>query len=218
MSDHGEAHVRAKQFCYDDGLRVPLIIRWPKSIPAPAGFKAGSVSDQLIEAIDLAPTFLALAGAKKPAKMQGRILFGDHAEPPREYAFGARDRCDETVFRFRTVRDAMYRYIRNFTPEKPFFEPNAYKAKQYPVWNLIPELDREGKLTPWQKAFYMSPTMPPEELYDMEADPWSMNNLVTSTKPEDQQALKRLRMVLDHWIAETDDQGRFPETNPPEAK
>ncbi|HEU5117380.1 MAG TPA: sulfatase, partial [Isosphaeraceae bacterium] len=53
MSDHGEAHVRGKQFCYDDGLRIPLIIRWPKGIPTPTGYEAGSVSDRLIEAIDL---------------------------------------------------------------------------------------------------------------------------------------------------------------------
>ncbi len=217
MSDHGEAHVRGKQFCYDDGLRVPLIIRWPKGIPTPSGYEAGRVSDRLIEAIDLAPTFLALAGVKKPETMQGRVFLGEQAEAPRQYAFGARDRCDETVFRFRTVRDKRYRYIRNFTPEKPFFEPNAYKARQYPVWNLIPELDREGKLTAWQKAFYMAPHMPEEELYDMQADPWSMHNLVGSTRPEDQKALEHLRKVLENWIKETDDQGRFPEKDSSEA-
>lgn len=217
MGDHGQSHVRGKQFCYDDGLRIPLIIRWPDGISPPSGYKAGSVSDRLVEAIDLAPTFLALAGAKKPAKMQGRVLFGEHAEPPRQYAFGARDRCDETVMRFRTVRDKRYRYIRNFMPEKPFFEPNEYKAGHYPVWNLIPELARQGKLTPWQQAFYMAPHMPKEELYDMQEDPWSMHNLVNSTDPEDQKALKRLRQVLSKWIEETDDQGRFPEKNPPQA-
>jgi arylsulfatase A-like enzyme len=215
MSDHGQAHVRGKQFCYDDGLRVPLIIRWPKGVPAPAGFKPGAVDDRLVEAIDLAPTFLDIAGARKPEKMQGRILFGDRADRPREYAFGARDRCDETVFRLRTARDARYRYIKNFTPDKPFFEPNAYKARQYPVWSLIPQLDREGKLTPWQKAFYMAPKMAPEELYDVMVDPWSMTNLAGSDRPEHQDALKRLRAALQKWIEDTNDQGRIPEPQAP---
>ena len=31
MGDHGQAHVRGKQFCYEEGLHVPLIIRWPKA-------------------------------------------------------------------------------------------------------------------------------------------------------------------------------------------
>jgi hypothetical protein len=143
--------------------------------------------------------------------MQGRILFGDRAEPAREYAFGARDRCDETVFRFRTVRDARYRYIRNFTPERPFLQPNNYKQNSYPVWNLIKELGAQGKLTDWQKNFYLSPTMPPEELYDMDNDPWSMNNLAASKKPADQATLARLRGVLEQWIVDSDDQGRVLE-------
>jgi hypothetical protein len=144
--------------------------------------------------------------------MQGRILFGDRAEPVRDVAFGARDRCDETVFRFRTVRDARYRYIRNFTPERPFLQANDYKERQYPVWNLIKELGAAGKLTDWQKDFYLSPTMAPEELYDMNTDPWAMNNLVNSQDPVHQTTLVRLRGTLEKWITESDDQGRVLES------
>src|SRR6185436_11768997 len=118
-------------------------------------------------------------------------------EPARDFVFGARDRCDETMFRFRTVRDARYRYIRNFMPERPFFQHNDYKERSYPVWNLIKELGAQAKLTDWQKNFYLAPSMPPEELYDMETDRWAMHNLVNSTKPEHQAALKRLRAELE---------------------
>jgi arylsulfatase A-like enzyme len=211
--DHGQAHVRGKQFCYEEGLHIPLIVRWPKQFPVPARYKAGTVDDRLVEAIDLAPTVLAIAGAEKPAKMQGRILFGERAAPPRQYVFGARDRCDETVFRFRTVRDDRYRYIRNFTPERPFLQANAYKERQYPVWNLLKELHAAGKLTPVQ-AVLCQPTMPAEELYDLSADPHEIHNLATSDNAEHQAALKRLRGVLEKWIEETDDQGRYLE--PPE--
>ena len=61
------------------------------------------MDDRLLAAIDLAPTFLDIAGHAKPAKMEGQIFLGDRAEPARQYVFAARDRCDETVFRFRTV-------------------------------------------------------------------------------------------------------------------
>ena len=212
--DHGESQVRGKQFVYEDGLSIPLIIRWAKNFPKPARYEPGKVSDQLIEAIDLAPTFLSIAGAPKPLRMQGRVLFGDHAEPAREFVHGARDRCDETMFRLRTVRDARYRYIRNFMPEVPFLAPNDYKERSYPVWNLIKKLGSEGKLTDWQKNFYLAPRMPEEELFDTKTDPWCMNNLVASGKPEDQAALKKLRAELEKWLVEADDQGRFPE--PPE--
>ncbi|MEQ2006937.1 MAG: sulfatase-like hydrolase/transferase, partial [Limisphaerales bacterium] len=214
MGDHGQAHVRGKQFVYDDGLSIPLIIRWPKNFPAPKNFKPGTVSDQLVCSLDFTATSLALAGVTKPAAMQGRVFLGEQSEPPRQYVFGARDRCDETMFRFRTVRDARFRYIRNFMPERPFLQANDYKERSYPVWNLIKELGAAGKLTDWQKNFYLAPTMPPEELFDMDADPHSMVNLAASTKPEHQAALKRLRAELEKWIEESNDQGRIPE--PPE--
>src|SRR6185436_10329036 len=134
------------------------------------------VDDRLIEAIDFAPTMLDIAGVAKPEKMQGRVMFGEHAAATREYAFGARDRCDETVFRLRTVRDWRWRYVRNFTPDRPFLSPNAYKERQYPVWNLLKELHAQGKLTPEQEVL-CQPTMPPEELYDLEADPFEIHNL-----------------------------------------
>jgi arylsulfatase A-like enzyme len=211
FADHGQCHVRGKQFCYDSGLHIPLIIRWPKSFPAPKHFKPGTVDDRLIAAIDFLPTTLTLVGAEKPAGMQGEVFLGDRASPPREYVFGARDRCDETVFRFRTVRDARYRYIRNFTPEKPFLSPNDYKQRSYPVWSLLKELHAEGKLTPAQE-FLCTPTMPAEELYDLTADPYEIKNLVNS--PEHQETLKRLRDALEKWIEDSNDQGRTLE--PPE--
>jgi arylsulfatase A-like enzyme len=213
FGDHGESQVRGKQFCYEEGLSIPLIIRWPKNFPAPSQITPGKVDDRLIEAIDFTPTMIDIAGGKKPEKMQGQIFLGEHAAPPHQYVFGARDRCDETVFRLRTVRNDRYRYIRNFTPEKPFLSPNEYKERQYPVWNLLKELDAQGKLTPAQKSL-TAPHMPPEELYDLQADPYEINNLVNSTKPEDQAELKKLRGVLEKWLVDADDQGRFPE--PPE--
>jgi len=210
-SDHGEAHVRGKQFCYDEGLHIPLIIRWPKSDPAPEPFRAGTVDDRLIAAIDLLPTLLDVAAAMpKPAAMQGEIFLGDHAGPPRRYVFGARDRCDETVFRFRTVRDGRYRYIRNFMPERPFLQANDYKERSYPVWNLIKELAAQGKLTPVQ-AVLAAPRMPPEELYDVVEDPDEIRNLADSSDPEHRAALERLRAELGRWIEESNDQGRTPE-------
>ena len=205
FGDNGQAHVRGKQFCYDEGLLVPLIIRWPENYPVPEHLRPGTVDGSLLEAIDLAPTMLDIAGAKKPAKMQGRIFLGNRAEKLRTYVFGARDRCDETVFRFRTVRDSRYRYIRNFTPERPFLQPNDYKRRQYPVWTLLPQLNAEGKLTPAQ-AFLCAPTMPPEELYDLLSDPYEIHNLANS--PAHRAVLYRLRSVLEDWIEETRDQGR----------
>jgi arylsulfatase A-like enzyme len=211
FGDNGQAHIRGKQFCYEEGLNVPLLVRWPVRFAAPAQFQPGSVDERLLSAIDLAPTMLALAGAAVPATMQGRIFLGPQAGPPRDYVFGARDRCDETPFRFRTVRDARYRYIRNFTPDRPFLQANKYKETSYPVWNLLKELHAAGKLNPVQERL-CAPRMPPEELYDLASDPHEIDNL--AGRIDHLATLTRLRKVLEDWIIETNDQGRTPE--PPE--
>ena len=204
FGDNGQAHVRGKQFCYDSGLHVPLIIRWPKAFPEPQHFTAGTVDSRLLAAIDLAPSMLAITGAKKPARMEGEVFLGSNAAKPRHYVFGARDRCDETVFRFRTVRDTRYRYIRNFTPSRPFLQANDYKERSYPVWNLLKELHAAGTLTPPQE-FLCAPTMPAEELYDLQADPHEIQNLAGSA--EHRAAQSRLRAALDAWIQRTRDHG-----------
>jgi N-sulfoglucosamine sulfohydrolase len=208
FGDNGQAHVRGKQFCYEEGLNVPLIIGWPKQSPIPAHFKPGSVDDRLLMSIDLAPTMLALAGLEVPPAMQGRAFLGDRAAAPREYVFGARDRCDETPFRLRTVRDERFRYIHNFTPNQPFLLSNRYKENSYPVWNLLKELHGAGKLSAVQERLCAA-TMPEEELYDLERDPHEINNLAGN--PEHRATLERLRGVLDDWVVKSDDQGRVPE-------
>ena len=210
FGDNGAAMARAKQFCYEEGFHVPLIVRWPKGLPAPKQLQPDTVDPRFIDGIDFAPTMLAMTGQKKPAKMQGRSFLGDGAEAPRQYVFGTRDRCDETVMRIRSVRDARYRYIRNFTPETPFLAPNKYKETQYPVWNLLKELHAQGKLTPAQE-FLCQPRLPEEELYDLDTDPDEIHNLANSGAPETQAALKRLRAALEQWMQEVNDQGRFTE-------
>lgn len=211
MADHGAAMVRAKQWPYESGLHIPLIIRWPEALPAPREFQRGAVSDELVMSIDLTATTLDWAGAPHPPKMQGQVFWGERAAPDREYVFGGRDRGDETVDRIRTVRDKQYRYLRNYYPERPFTQVNRYKLRQYPVLRLMHQLHDTGELATLNPhaARLMAPTRPPEELYDLDADPHELHNLADD--PAHQATLARLRGVLDEWIETTDDQGRFPE-------
>jgi arylsulfatase A-like enzyme len=204
FGDHGEANVRGKQFLYEEGLHIPLLIRWPKNFPMPAQMKPGKVDDRLIEAIDFAPTMLDLVGAKKPEKMQGRIFLGPNAEAPRDSVFGGRDLMDETLMHIRAVSDGHYRYLRNFTPEVPFLATNRYKEKQYPVWNMLKELGAQGKLTPAQ-AFLTRSHQPAEELYDLQSDPWEINNLAKDSQSAT--TLHQMRTLLKARLLEAGDRG-----------
>jgi arylsulfatase A-like enzyme len=203
MGDHGRAMVRGKQWCYDSGLRIPLLVRWPGGDVVP-----GTVSERMISAIDLTATTLALAGVPRPASMQGRVFLGPQADPPRSYVFGARDRCDETVFRIRTVRDERYRYIRNFMSERPFLQTNRYKERQYPAIAVMRELHERDELGPLPSVL-MAPRRPAEELYDLERDPYETVNLAASAGHRE--VVERLRRELETWIETSNDPGRTPE-------
>ena len=201
IGDHGRCHVRGKQWLYDGGIHIPLIIRWPGKL------KAGQVCDDLVSAIDISATVLKIAGVVLPRHIEGRVFLGPGAEK-REYIIAARDRCDETVDRIRCVRTKRYKYIRNFMPQRPYTQKNRYKERSYPMLPLMKELHAEGKLTPAQRLF-MRPRKPDEELYDIRRDPYEIHNLAASQRH--QKTLKKMRAILDNWIRETGDKGRFPE-------
>lgn len=209
VGDHGRAMVRGKQWPYDSGLNVPMIIRWPKNFPAPNGFKPGTVNERIIASIDWSATVLNIAGIAKPAKMQGRIFLGANDEGERQHAFAGRDRGDETVDFIRTVRSKQYRYIRNHYPNRGFTQLNRYKENSYPVLRLMHRLHREGKLS-GPPAALMASTRPEEELYDIDADPYEINNLAHSASHK--QTLEKLSQTLDTWMDKIDDKGRTPES------
>ncbi len=213
FADNGRLEARGIHWCYDSGLHVPMIIRWPKNFAAPSQYRPGTVCDDVISLLDLTATTLAIAGQPRPPGMQSRIFLGERADPPRKFAFSARDRIDETVNRIRSVHGQRYHYIRNFMPEESFVSLNRYKEKCFPVKPLMRRLHAEGKLS-GPPAELMAPRLPDEQLFDAERDPYEIRNLASSDKPEHGEALASLRAALDVWIAETGDLGQWLE--PPE--
>ena len=210
FGDNGRIEPRGIHWCYDTGLHVPMIIKWPKSYPAPANYKPGTVKDEVVSLIDLTPTTLGFAGIEKPYGMHGRIFLGNQVGPERTYAFSARDRVDETVNRVRSVRGKKYHYIRNYYPDRHFTSLNRYKEKCFPIKPLMRKLMAEGKLS-GPPADLMSSNVAPEQLFDTESDPHEIRNLANSKKPEHRKALIAMRTALDTWIVETQDRGEFPE-------
>ncbi|MCY2996188.1 MAG: sulfatase-like hydrolase/transferase [Planctomycetota bacterium] len=198
ISDHGVSHARGKQFLYDEGTHIPFVVSGP-------GLAQGQRRTDLIEHIDMAATSLALANIPVPAQMQARnVLATDYK--PRDAVFAARDRADETVDRIRSVRTGQWKYIRNFLSLRPYLQPNAYKDHK-PCLIALREAEAAGQLDATQRLI-LAPTRPPEELYDVQADPWEIHNLAAD--PAQATTLKDLRARLDLWMEQTGDQGRTP--------
>ncbi len=198
-SDHGPLF-RGKQFVYDGGIHIPLLIRFPEG-HSPAGHAPGRVDDGFVSGIDIAPTLLGFAGIRPAAgAMQGQDIFGS-AYTPRPHVFVARDRMDISIDRMRAVRTKQFKYIRNYLPAVPYMQHNDYKEQNYPTWNLVKDWAKQGKLTK-EQALFASAEKPIEELFDVEADPDEVRNLAADPKYRD--TLKHLRGLVDSFVAEND--------------
>jgi len=207
--DNGGVLPRSKRFCYDSGLHVPLIVRFPRKYQHLAPAAGGSSVEDPVSFVDFAPTVLSLAGVKAPKYMEGQAFLGPDAAGAQQYAFCFRNRMDERYEMVRTVRDKRYRYIRNYMPHLIGAQHVSYMFQQrsMQVWE---ELYKAGKLTGPQKLFWEE--KPQEELYDLQADPWEVKNLAAS--PEHQDVLKRMREANRRHILRFRDNGFIPEGSP----
>src|SRR5690606_19157350 len=135
-SDHGGVLGRSKRFLYESGLHVPLIVRFPKKYAHLAPGGPGTWQDRIVSFIDFAPTVLSLAGIPVPEYMQGQPVVGKQSDEQAEYAFSFRGRMDERFDLSRSVRDAKFRYTRNFMPHKIYGQYIEYlwRAPSMPSW------------------------------------------------------------------------------------
>ncbi|MDA8744293.1 sulfatase [Rubripirellula amarantea] len=198
IGDHGRCHIRGKQFLYDGGIRVPMIVRWPGEVAA------GQVSDELVMSIDICATILDVAGAKSAVPLHGQSLF-DKTLDQRKYVYAARDKMDETHDAMRAIRSKDHKLILNLMPERPWCQYNHYKEGAYPALAEMNALHMQGALTPAQSAFF-APTKPEIELFDLTRDPYEINNVADDPNYADVRT--EMLAALEDWRMNViDDQG-----------
>lgn len=205
-SDHGGVLGRSKRFLYESGLHVPLIIRFPKKYAHLAPGGPGTWQGRIVSFIDFAPTVLSLAGIPVPEYMQGQPVVGKQSDEQAEYAFSFRGRMDERFDLSRSVRDAKFRYTRNFMPHKIYGQYIEYlwRAPSMPSWE---KAYQQGALNAAQTAFWEP--KPFEELYDTDIDPDNVHNLATD--PSYREVLERMSNALVNWMVTSKDVGLIPE-------
>lgn len=209
FSDHGRPFLRGKYWTYDSGIHIPFIVYFPKGMITPEGFIPGASNEQMLSSIDISATTLALAGIKKPEYMQGRVFLGAESESERQYIFSSIDRISGSFFKTRAVRSKKYKYIKNFNNGRSVLEfTTEYAKAKYPDYQVVSILDNFNKLDDVQKTL-ITPLLP-EELYDIENDPFEMNNL--AYKNDFQDIRKKMETILSDWIEETDDKGFLPDS------
>ena len=198
FSDHGYRLHRHKQFLYEGGIHMPLIVAGP-------GVAAGQVREDLISGVDISAASLVAAGIKLPETMEGRDFLADDYQAHR-YIVSARDRCDYTIEKIRAVISPQFKYLKNYLPDRPFMQA-SYKDS-WPVSRRLRELMAAGELNQTQLLFFGA-TKQPEELFDLMNDPHEIHNLAAD--PAFATELQKHRDMLAEWVAKTGDQGQQPE-------
>lgn len=189
IGDNGRCMPRGKQFLYDGGIQVPILVRWPAKI------KPAQVIDNLVTTIDISKTILDAAGVTPPHPLHGMNLL-DGSTKNRKYVFAARDKMDDTHDAMRAIRSKEFKLIHNLMPERAYCQFSRYKETSYPVLALLNVLNLKGELTPAQAAF-MAATKPEFELFDLKNDPNEIHNLADDPNYQDIKA--ELLSELNNW-------------------
>jgi uncharacterized sulfatase len=201
VSEQGNGFPFAKWTCYDHGLQSAMIVRWPNKV------KAGSVTDAMVEYVDVASTFIDVAGGQPVAPVDGRsflpVLRGK-AGTHKEHVFGimtTRGIINGTdAFAIRSVRDTRYKLILNLNHKSKF--TNA--CTKSPAFQSMIAKAAAGDTTA-KRLVHAYQHRPAVELFDMEKDPLEMSNL--SGNADYQKHVTRLRAKLEGWMKTQGDQG-----------
>ncbi|MDB4584251.1 sulfatase [Draconibacterium sp.] len=196
ISDNGRPFPRDKTTLYDGGIKTPWIVRWPGKA------EFGSESNSLVSSVDIAPTFLKLAGVAEHNQFEGKDFSGILVNPKNKIrtSIYAEDHWHDFEDFSRAVRTEKYKYIRNFYPDLPN-TPSA-DALRSPTFRTMQKLKNEGKLSQEQMTCFIAPR-PKEELYDIESDPFERDNLAENA--EFTEILDELREEMYRIRTETND-------------
>lgn len=198
LGDHGPPFSRGKTTCYESGLRVPFIVRWP-------GVAQQNIESlALVSAADIAPTILDAAGVADTPEFHGTSLRTTltNAIPPSDW-------------RTHLVGEFHYHGNRGFFPRRAI-RNQRYKLIHNQLAGTGKPIDRVdgdpvGKFAetdkyrdqPAGKAFRRYTNPPEWEFYDLDNDPVEFVNLIDS--PDHTGMIAELKSALLRWREETGD-------------
>ncbi|MES2597990.1 MAG: sulfatase [Verrucomicrobiota bacterium] len=200
-SDHGAQLPFGKWNLYDEGTRVPLIVQWQGHVAA------GSRAQALVQWIDILPTLVEVGGGMVPQDVDGRsflpVLEGK-STTHRDAIFTTHSNDGEmNVYPSRSMRSSRWKYILNLHPEYRFTSHIDRSGKEDSLayvrsWEERAKTDENAA-----KIVNRYRQRPAEELYDLDVDPFELNNLAGEAAQAGQ--LQSMRQSLDDWMKSTGD-------------
>jgi arylsulfatase A-like enzyme len=190
-SDHGDFMGEHGMQCkggvfYDCLTRVPLIVSWPRQVPA------GLVDDSMVSLVDVVPTLLALQGLQAPRSMHGRRLPTVTGAPPREAVFSEYG-AGGPPFRLADLEKM----------------PGPHGRKTLIQTLRWREAEGRRKMVRTRAWKYVHDAMGDlDELYNLERDPWELENVAGD--PANRDVVSEMRLRLVDWSTTTEDARPVP--------
>ncbi|TXG39260.1 sulfatase family protein [Seonamhaeicola maritimus] len=191
----GEHDYIDKRWMYEESLRMPFFVRYPKSI------KAGSRTNAIINNSDFAPTLIEMAGGKTPDYMQGNSFkpILETGEEPNNWQ-----------------QSSYYRYWMHMAHAHANPAHFGIRTKKYKLiffygkyWVDTDKPGAEWNKKSWGNRFTFH-TPPAWELYDLENDPEEMNNLYEDPAYKDIIADLKTQLADKRKELNEDDGDKFP--------
>ena len=199
LSDHGMSNPFAKLSCYQNGLRVPFILRYPPLISAGSRDMFNMVS-----AVDLAPTLLELVGLDVPPTMAGRSfvpLLQGELQNGRDYVIGyyVRNLVELVVYPMVCVQSREWVYIYSPWVDGETIAKNSDFGGGL-TWKAMVAASNTNASIKSRTDFHRYRIR--HELYNLRQDPQAYVNL--AYEEESREQVQAMRQILVGWMEETD--------------
>jgi len=204
LSDHGMGAPGAKSTLYQDGVRTPVIMKWPGKI------KKGKIDDEsVVSSIDIVPTIIDAVGLPPLTAIEGKsvyhVITGKKNKTERNYAYAAfnyqGNSSEDQFFPHRVIINKSYCYIWNSFVQRS----DGAKQKGNGWMDVVnSSMNKSEKLK--RKMDFMT-KRPFEEFYDLTNDPGCWNNLLNNEDYKEQ--INKFRQYLKNEMLSTNDPERF---------
>ncbi|MGB6219755.1 sulfatase-like hydrolase/transferase [Haloferula sp.] len=215
MTEQGSSVPSGKWTLYEKGLRTGCLIRWPDQI------QAESSTDALIEVVDILPTLLNAVGGDQPSGLERLdglsflpVLLGQR-DRHKTYAYGIHTAREvqyqpDVGYAIRSVRDNRYKLIWNLQPDEQWIQGSL--TSPFPNWVKVANGTTPASPSDRAKAQLLVDRFinrPEYQFYDLEADPFELNNLYDEA--EHAERISHLKSKLNSWMISQGDRGVLTE-------
>jgi len=202
LGEQGPQFPGGKWNLYDNGQKSSMIVRWPGAV------EPGTETDAIVQYEDVTPTLIDILGGKPVSGLDGRSfkqVLENGAAQHREVAFGIHNNIPEgTAYPMRSVRDHRYKLIWNLAPDSTYYIKYMMNSKKPDLdwFSWLNEAEHNENARRLTERIVQRPEF---ELYDLENDPYELENL--AEREEYRTLVADYSARLDAWMAAQGDPG-----------